>query len=122
MSIAPASSAPRTLRTEVVVCCATLRLSELAPDSLKPFWFTLMVWKRANGVSEARGRLVDSEPVAGLDLAGELVGAGAALRGAAAQAGDDDLPLHLVVVVAVARQRIDVEGALGERCHRAATL
>src|ERR1700754_3523575 len=37
------SSAPSTVRSDVVVCCATLRLSELAPDSVKAFCVVLLV-------------------------------------------------------------------------------
>ena len=61
------------------------------------------------------GRRVDAELVAALDLAEELVGAGAAAGGALLQAGDQDLALQLVVEVGVARQSIDVEARLGER-------
>ena len=38
------------VRSELVVCCATLRLSDCAPDSLNAFWVTLEIWKRPNGV------------------------------------------------------------------------
>mgnify|MGYP003693927659 CR=1 FL=1 len=41
------------VRCELVVCCATLRLSELAPDSVKAFCVTLEIWKRPNGVMVA---------------------------------------------------------------------
>ena len=108
-------SAPMVVRSELVVCCATLRLSDCAPHSLKAFWVTLEIWKRPNGVMRGGGRRIDAELVAGLDLAEELVGAGAAGGGALLQAGDQDLALQLVVEVGVARQRIDVEAALGER-------
>src|SRR5882757_11028073 len=60
------------------------------------------------------GRLIDADPVAGLDLAEELVGPGAAVGGARLQAGDDDLALQLVVEVGVAGQRIDIEVRLRE--------
>ena len=51
--MAPASSAPRVGAQRVVVCCATLRLSELAPHSVNGVWLMLEAWKRANGVSVA---------------------------------------------------------------------
>jgi hypothetical protein len=43
-------SAPTVVRCELVVCCATLRLSDCAPDSLNAFCVTLEIWKRPNGV------------------------------------------------------------------------
>src|SRR5258708_2595758 len=43
--------------------------------------------------------------------AADLVGAGAARRVARLQSRDQDRALHLVVVVAIAHQRIEVEGA-----------
>src|ERR1700704_3539505 len=43
-------SAPMVVRCELVVCCATLRLSDCAPDSLNAFWVVLEIWKRPNGV------------------------------------------------------------------------
>src|SRR5882724_8267232 len=36
--MAPARSAPRLVRIEVVVCCCTFRLKELAPHSLNAAW------------------------------------------------------------------------------------
>ena len=41
------------VRCELVVCCATLRLSDCAPNSEKAFWVTLEIWKRPNGVMVA---------------------------------------------------------------------
>ncbi len=51
--MAPARSAPKVDRSELVVCCATFRLKELAPHSLKAAWFTLLACSRPNGVSVA---------------------------------------------------------------------
>ena len=51
--VQPAKTAPMVVRSELVVCRATLRLSELAPDSVKPFWVTLETCSRANGVMVA---------------------------------------------------------------------
>ena len=47
---APAQLGADGQRSELVVCCATLRLSELAPISVKAFCVTLSACKRANGV------------------------------------------------------------------------
>ena len=41
------------VRCELVVCCATLRLSDCAPDSQNAFCVTLEIWKRPNGVMVA---------------------------------------------------------------------
>ena len=41
------------VRCELVVCCATLRLSDCAPTSLNAFWVVLEIWKRPNGVMVA---------------------------------------------------------------------
>jgi hypothetical protein len=46
----PARSAPNTVRNELVVCCATLRLNELAPQSERAFCVTVKPCSRANGV------------------------------------------------------------------------
>ncbi len=51
--ISPARSAPKVVRCEFVVCCATLRLSDCAPDSENAFCVVLVIWKRPNGVSVA---------------------------------------------------------------------
>jgi len=50
MPMAPPRSAPKVVRSELVVCRATLRLSDWAPDSLKAFWVTLEICRRPNGV------------------------------------------------------------------------
>ena len=47
----PERSAPKMLRSEVVVCDCTIRLSEFAPPSLKAFCVTLAAWNRPNGVT-----------------------------------------------------------------------
>ena len=108
-------SAPMVVRCELVVCCATVRLSDCAPD----FDEGVLGHARDLEAAERRdgrgGGGIDAHLVAGLDLAEELVGAGAAGSGPLLQAGDQDLALQLVVEVGVARQRIDVEAALGER-------
>ena len=57
---------------------------------------------------------MDADAVARLELAQQLVGAGAALREARRQVGQHDLARHLIVVVAVARQAIEIEGSLCE--------
>ena len=41
------------MRCELVVCCATLRLGDCAPDSLNAFCVTLEIWRRPNGVTVA---------------------------------------------------------------------
>ena len=104
-------SAPMVVRCELVVCCATLRLSDCAPD------FAERVLRHARDLEAAErrdgrdGRRVDADLVAALDLAEELVGAGRAGGGPLLQAGDQDLALQLVAVIGVAGQRIDVEAA-----------
>ena len=57
----------------------------------------------------AAAECIDVELVATLDLAEELVGSGAAAGGALVLAGDHDLAIHLVAVIGVARQRIDIK-------------
>ncbi len=44
---------PVPMRSELVVCAATVRLSELAPVSVKPFWVAVEPCNRANGVTNA---------------------------------------------------------------------
>src|ERR1044071_8463977 len=50
VSILPPSSPPSTVRSELVVAAATLRLSESAPVSLNPACVTVEACSRANGV------------------------------------------------------------------------
>ncbi len=108
------------VRCELVVCCATFRLSDCAPtfaESVLRHARYLEAAKRRDG---GGGRRIYAELVAALDLAEELIGPGAAGRGPLLQAGDQDLALELVAVIAVARERIDVERTLGEAaigCH-----
>jgi hypothetical protein len=49
-SIAAPSCAPNTVRRDWVVCCATVRLSDCAPVSVKPFCVTVDPCSSANGV------------------------------------------------------------------------
>ena len=46
-------SAPIVVRCEFVVCYATFRLSDCAPDSENAFCVVLVIWKRPNGVMVA---------------------------------------------------------------------
>jgi hypothetical protein len=50
---AAARSMPNSVRSEFVVCCWTLRLSDCAPDSVNPFCVTLLPCSRANGAMVA---------------------------------------------------------------------
>ena len=79
---------------------------------MKAFCVTRRDLQAAERRERRRGRRVDADLVAGLDLAEELVGAGAAVGGARLQAGDQDLALQLVAGIGVARQRIGIEAAL----------
>ena len=49
-SIAAPSCAPRMLRKDPLVCCVTLRLSDCAPVSVKPFWVAVEPCSSAKGV------------------------------------------------------------------------
>ena len=60
-----------------------------------------------------RSRRVDVDLVAGLDLAEELIGAGAAGGGALLQAGDQDLALQLIVEIGVAGEGVDDRSPIG---------
>jgi hypothetical protein len=51
--MAPPSWAPTTLRSELVVWAATLRLSDCAPVSVIAFWVAVTPCRRANGVTNA---------------------------------------------------------------------
>ena len=51
--MAPARSAPTTVRSELAVCGATFRLSDWAPASVKAFCVTLLACSRPNGVMVA---------------------------------------------------------------------
>ena len=115
MPMEPARSAPMVVRCELVVCCATLRLSECAPDSLNAILRHARDLEAAERRDAGGSRRIDVDLVAGLDLAEELVGAGAAGGDALVQAGDQDLAPQLVVVIGVARERIDVKASLRER-------
>ena len=51
-SIAAPSCAPKMVRSELVVCCATLRSSDCAPVSVKPFCVAVEPCSSANGVTK----------------------------------------------------------------------
>ena len=55
-SMLPPIWAPRTERSDWVVCWATLRLSESAPVSVKAAWVEVEAWSRAKGVTKASAR------------------------------------------------------------------
>ena len=50
--ILAAKSAPSVVRSELVVCCATVRSSKSAPLSVKPFSVVVEACSRKNGVIE----------------------------------------------------------------------
>src|SRR6202040_314084 len=58
---------------------------------------------------ESLGCAAGIEAIAGLGLAEELVGAGAALGGALPQAGDRDVAPHLIVAVGVADHGVGID-------------
>lgn len=111
--MAAARSAPNTVRSELVVCCWTFRLSELAPH----FRQGSLVDARDLQAGERRDARLRpyAEPIAALDQAEELIGASAAACRARLQAGDLDLPLELVARPGIAGQDVGVEAGLSER-------
>ena len=62
VSMLPLSCAPSTLRSELVVCEATIRFSELAPLSVKPACVEVEACRRANGVTDAPVQLPSPSP------------------------------------------------------------
>ena len=53
LAISAPRSAPKVVRSELVVCAATVRLSESAPVSVKPLAVEVEPCRRAKGVTES---------------------------------------------------------------------